>query len=112
MTAPVSPTPPPDWPAQAADAIVRNIDKLKGKTTVPARTAAKAMKYGPAVAMFGSVIAVLLLIGSLRFFERLLIKVGDIWSISWLAEPMWMIYLFFGVVFTSIGWRLWSQAKI
>ncbi len=112
MTAPVPSTPPPDWPAQAADAIVRNVDKVRNKTTVPARTAAKGLKYGPAVATFISVISVLLLIGSLRFFERLLIKIGDTWSVSWLAEPMWMIYTLFGVVFTCTGWRLWSKAKI
>lgn len=75
MAAPISPVRPPaggglvpaEWPAQAADAIVDTIDKVKDKTTRPAITAARAVVYGLLAAIVAPValILVLVLIGRL-----------------------------------------------
>jgi hypothetical protein len=107
MTSPAPLTPDDEWPAQAADAIVRVVDSVKQKTTVPAETAAKALIYGPAIALFGTVLLVVLTLAFFRGFERLLIWIGEVTGAPIFEQPMWMVYVFVGVVFTlSGGWLL------
>ncbi len=112
MTSPVPTLPDEEWPAQAADAIVRVVDSVKQKTTVPAHTVAKGLKYGPAALLFGTVIVVALTIAGFRAFERLLILIGDKTGASVLQEPMWIVYVVVGTLFTLVGLRLWGKARL
>lgn len=77
MAAPTSPSRPPagglvpaEWPAQAADAIVETIDKVKDKTTKPAITAARAVVYGLLAAIVGAVATILLLVLVVRLYAN------------------------------------------
>lgn len=61
---------PAEWPAQAADAIVENIGKVRDKTTKPAITAARALVYGLIAAIVGILAAVLVLIFVARVYDN------------------------------------------
>lgn len=110
---PVAPSPPEsaDWPKQATDSIVRVVDSVRDKTTGPAVAAARAVVYGTILAVLGLPLSVLLLVGLMRITERLLIMLGEWQQWSFLAEPMWLVYLLFGSAFFLVGVRLWAKAK-
>lgn len=114
MTSPTPTKPDDDWPVQAADAIVRVVDGVRQKTTKPAYTAAKGLKYGPAIAVFGTFIAIAMLVFLTRLLEHL-ISWGLGEELGWFdgvfLEPMWMIYLLVGVVFTGAGRWMWKKAR-
>ena len=44
-----------DWPAQAADTIVRVVGQVRDRTTGPAITAARAVVFGLLAAILGTV---------------------------------------------------------
>jgi hypothetical protein len=110
---PVAPSPPDttDWPKQATDSIVRVVDTVRDKTAGPAVTAARGIVYGSILAVLSIPLFVLVLAGSMRALERILIKVGETWNVSWLLEPMWLVYLIFGLAFLLAGQRLWRRAR-
>lgn len=89
---------PAEWPAQAADAVVDTISKVRDKTTKPALTAARALVYGIIVAVVGSVAATLLLI--------LLIR-----ALSYLPGNIWTVYLALSLVFGLTGISLLRKAN-
>jgi hypothetical protein len=112
-TLPSLPTPSlgDDWPRQATDAVVNVVDAVREKTTGPAVNAAHAIKYGIVAAISGAVLGVVALIGLIRGSEALLQVIGTWLDISWLAEPIWIVYLFYGFVFCLAGLILFRRAN-
>lgn len=83
---------PAEWPAHAADLIVDNIAKVRDKTTKPALIAARAAVFGLVATIIGSIGAVVLVIGLVRFASNYL--PGD---------QVWQLYVVLFVVFTLLG---------
>jgi len=61
-----------DWPAQAADAIVEQVGKVRDRTTGPAVRIAGYVVFGAFAVLLGSVALVLLLIGAFRALDAYL----------------------------------------
>jgi hypothetical protein len=110
---PVAPSPPEttDWPKQATDSIVRVVDTVRDKTAGPAVTAARAIVYGTILAVLALPLFLLALVGTMRAVERGLIMIGESREIAWLLQPMWLVYLLFGLLFFIVGLRLWAKAR-
>lgn len=111
---PVAPTPPDpsaDWPKQATDSIVRVVDQVRDKTAGPAVTAARGIVYGSILAILALPLFLFLLVGLMRAMERGLIMIGESREWSLLLQPMWLVYLFFGLIFFLVGLRLWARAR-
>lgn len=70
---------PAEWPAQAADAIVENIGKVRDKTTKPAITAARGLVYGLIAAIVGILAVVMVLILSVRLYDNYV--PGNVWPL-------------------------------
>jgi hypothetical protein len=104
--------PAQDWPAQAADTIVKVVDDIRSKSTEKAVVAARAVVFGLVIGALAVVAGVLLLVGSLRALQ-----VG----ISWAVErgggnlshtrAVWISYLSMGVVLLGLGGFLWKKAN-
>lgn len=109
--APAAPDPASDWPKQATDSIVRVVDSVRDKTAGPAVTAARAVVYGSILAILALPLFILLLVGAMRALERGLIMIGESRGIAWLLQPMWLVYLLFGLLFFVVGLRLWARAR-
>jgi hypothetical protein len=109
--APTAPEAPGDWPKQATDSIVRVVDSVRDKTAGPAVTAARGIVYGTILIALAIPLFVLLLVGAMRALERGFIMIGESRNISLLLEPMWLVYLLFGLLFFVVGLRLWSRAR-
>lgn len=100
-----------DWPAQATDAVVKVVDAVRDKTTGPAVNAAHATKYGIVVFFMVAVLGPLLLIMLFRLTEVALQGIGRLFNLDWLSEPMWIVYVFYGSIFSVIGLWLWRKAN-
>lgn len=92
-----------DWPARAADQIVDIVGSIRDKTTGPALKASRAVVYGLASVFIGVAAAVLLAVGLVRFVNVYLpdAVVGE--------RHMWASYLLIGILFTGVGFFLWSK---
>lgn len=111
---PVAPTPPDptgDWPKQATDSIVRVVDTVRDKTAGPAITAARAVVYGSILAILAVPLFLFVLTGAMRVTERGFIMIGESRGWSWLDQPMYLVYLFYGLVFFVLGLWLWGKAR-
>lgn len=110
---PVAPSAPStgDWPKQATDSIIRLVDNVRDRTTGPAVTAARALVYGSIIAILGLPLFILTLIGSMRLFEHLLLKIGEWQQWAWMTDPMWFVYEVFGTSFLIVGLVLWAKAR-
>lgn len=97
------PMPPEDWPAQATRSIVRTVDSVRDKTTGPAVNAARYLIFGTTIALLAVPVFIVLLIFAGRVTENLLELLG-------LEEPMWLVYLIYGTLFTAAGLVLWRKA--
>lgn len=100
-----------DWPKLATDAVVKLVDSVREKTTGPAINGAHALKYGIVAGILISVFSVIALIGAMRLSEALLQKIGSTWDVTWLAEPMWIVYLVYGAALSLIGLWLWRKSN-
>jgi hypothetical protein len=87
---------PGDWPAQAADTIVRLVGQVADKTTGPARTAARGIVYGLLGGLLGAACAVMLAIAGVRVIDNYLVGQGN----------TWLAHLLVGAPFTLLGWFL------
>ena len=87
---------PAEWPAQAADAIVDTIGKVRDKTTRPAITAVRAMVYGIIILTAVVLIVVIGLILAGRLMEAV-------------PGPIYWAYALLGVVLLLGG--LWALRK-
>ena len=92
-----------DWPAQAADTVVRLVGQVRDKTTGPAITAARAIVYGLLAGLLGLTAGVLMAIGFVRLLDAYLPSsvFGD--------THTWAAHLVLGVVFSGSGLFLWRQ---
>jgi hypothetical protein len=80
QTTPASPAAPSvpavtdqqDWPAQAADAIVEQVGKVRDRTTGPAIKASGYIVFGAFATLLGTVALVLFLIGAFRALDAYL----------------------------------------
>lgn len=102
-----TPTSPPvdtsDWPAQAADTIERVVGSVRDKTTGPAITAARWVVYGTFALVVGTVVAILLAIGTVRLLD---VYLPD----AWVGEDhMWLAHLIVSALFALTGGLLWSR---
>ena len=99
----LSPAPPADWPQQATNSIVKVVDTVRDKTTGPALSAAQWAVYGTVIALLAIPLLILLLVGIMRLLEGMLS--------TWLNEPIWIVYLVVGTLFTVGGLWCWRKAK-
>lgn len=90
---------PPEWPGQAADAIVDTIAKVRDRTTKPAIVAARGLVYGLMALIVGHVAAVLLLI-----------VVVHMWD-NWFPGHVWVLYAILFVAFSTAGLILLRKAN-
>lgn len=92
-----------DWPAQAADTIVRLVGQVRDKTTGPAITAARGIVYGLLAALLGLTAGVLVAIASVRLLDAYLPS-------SVFGEThTWAAHLVLGLVFSAGGLALWRM---
>ena len=91
---------PATWPAQAADTIVDVVDRVRDKTTKPALKAARAVVYGPIIA----IVTPILLILAVALLVRL-------WSILLDDRWIWTLYGGLGLVCIVGGLVLLRKAK-
>jgi hypothetical protein len=98
-----APTVEGDWPAQAADTIVRVVGQVRDATTGKVEGAARAIVYGLLAGILGAVIAVLVAIAGVRVLDAYLPsdQVGD--------DHVWLAHLLIGAVFTVGGMVLWRK---
>ena len=91
------PGPRDDWPAQAADTIVRVVGQVRDKTTGPAITVARGVVYGTLALILGITALVLLAIASVRIL--------DVYLPEWLTgdDNTWAAHLIVGLVFSGFG---------
>ena len=94
-----------DWPAQAADTIVKVVGQVRDKTTGPAITAARGIVYGLLAGLLGTACAAMLAIALVRVIDVYLPDdaVG--------GENTWLAHLIVGVTFSLLGLFLWSKRR-
>jgi hypothetical protein len=90
-----------DWPAQAADTIVRVVGQVRDKTTGPIQKAARGAVYGVLAALLGIACLVLLAIVLVRILDSYV--VGE--------DNTWLAHLIVGVVFLLAGSVLWGKGR-
>lgn len=106
-TSPASSAPPPasadtpDWPAQAADAIVEQVGKVRDRTTGPAVKISGYLVFGAFAVLLGSVAFVLLLIGAFRALDAYLPDAVFGEEHTWAAHSILGAILVLGGLFTS-----------
>jgi hypothetical protein len=88
-----------DWPAQAADAVVRVVGQVRDKTVTPAYTVARGIVYGLLAAILGTMALVLVLVALVRLVN------------SYLPGDVWAAYLLLGGLITLVGLVLWTQRR-
>lgn len=91
--------PPDDWPAQAADTVVRLVGTVRDRTTGPAVTVARAVVYGLLAAIVGVVALVLVVAALIRFVD------------VWVPGEVWSAHLIVGAVLTLGGLLLWRKRR-
>jgi len=99
-----------DWPAQAADTIVRVVGQVRDRTTGPAITAARAVVFGLLGAILGTVA---LVIFSVLLTRVTVIGVDALLDATGLERPgraVWIAHFVDGVLFVLIGLVLWKKA--
>jgi hypothetical protein len=90
-----------DWPAQAADTIVRVVGQVRDKTTGPIQKAARATVYGLLALLLSFVCAVLFAISLVRILDSYVVGEGN----------TWLAHLIVGFVFLLPGLLLWRKGK-
>ena len=95
--------PRPDWPTQAADAVVRYVDRVKAGTTDRAMALAKGVVYGTFAIILGIVLLIVLLLGVFRAADRLRDLI--------VADSVWLTYVSLGVVFVLVGQFVFSRRR-
>ncbi len=95
-----------DWGDQAADTIESVVLTVKEKTTVPLRTAARAVVYGFVLAVLGTVLLLLTVVA--------VVRIADVWLLGWAGRAhghvrLWIAYTVVGMAFTFAGLWCWSK---
>jgi len=94
---PGNPLTDPNWADEMTDTVVRTIDAVRDKTTVPVIYAARGLVFGIVAAFLGVFVLVLLILGLLRGTQALL----DIWVSQ--ARAVYLSYLIVGSVICIAG---------
>ncbi|MFP5577722.1 MAG: hypothetical protein ACLGIZ_05715 [Acidimicrobiia bacterium] len=91
----------PDWPAQAADAIVEQVGKVRDRTAGPAIKFSGYVVFGAFAILLGTVAFVLFLIGTFRLLDAYLPSAvfGD--EHTWAAHSILGAVLVLGGLLTS-----------
>ncbi|MBV9953593.1 MAG: hypothetical protein JO291_16685 [Acidimicrobiia bacterium] len=108
---PASVAPRDDWPAQAADTIVRVVGQVRDKTTGPAITASRAIVFGLLAAILGTVLLVAV---SMVLLRVTVIGVHELLDVTNLERPgreVWIAYFVDAALFALIGAVLWRRAS-
>lgn len=82
---------PAEWSAQAADAVVDVVAKVRDKTTRPALVAVRAVVYGIVIGVAAVAALVLTVILLLRMYA------------NWVPGPFWIAYAVLAVLFMAGG---------
>jgi hypothetical protein len=96
-------TPRPDWPTQAADAVVRYVDQIRAGTTDRVMTLAKGVVYGTFLLILGALLGILAVLGAFRGVDRVRELI--------VSDSVWITYVSLGVVFVLGGQFLFSKRK-
>ena len=91
----------PDWPAQAADAIVEQVGKVRDRTTGPAIKISGYVVFGAFAALLGTVALILFLIGAFRVIDAYLPDSVFGEEHTWAAHSMLGALLVLAGLFTS-----------
>ena len=94
-----------DWPAQAADTIVRVVGQVRDKTAGPAITAARGIVYGLLAGLLGGMAAILLAIVAVRVLDAYLPDAVFGEQHTWAAHGL------VGLLFSAVGLVLWSKRR-
>jgi hypothetical protein len=97
VTAPVT----DDWPAQAADTIVRVVGQVRDKTAGPAQKAARGTVYGLLAALLATVCVVL--------FAIILVRILDTYVVG--EDNTWLAHFIVAFVFIVPGLILWRKGR-
>lgn len=88
-----------DWTVTTADTVERVVGSIRDKTTVPLTTVARALVYGPIVAVMGVAVLVLLSIVAVRLGANYL-PVGSHARAAWVTEgAIGVLFVLFGAWF-------------
>lgn len=93
-----------DWPAQVAERIESLVATVKGKTTVPATTAARGLVFGLVVAVLGVVLLFFLVIGVVRILDVYL-------PYHPMGRRVWTVDAGAGAIFLVAGAFLWKKRR-
>jgi len=99
-----------DWPAQAADTIVRVVGQVRDRTTGNAITAARGVVYGIIVGILATVALVLLWV---LVYRGLVIGIGTLLSAfdaDRAGRANWITNIVLGIGFTGFGAFAWRKA--
>jgi hypothetical protein len=91
----------PDWPAQAADAIVEQVGKVRDRTTGPAIKISGYVVFGAFAALLGTVAFVLFLVGAFRALDAYLPDAVFGEEHTWAAHSILGAILVLGGLLTS-----------
>ncbi len=100
-----------EWPAQAADTIVRVVGSVRDKTTGPAITAARGAVYGLLAAILGTtalVLASVLAVRALAIAVDALLELGDA---DRAGRSVWIAHAVVGLAMTLAGLWAWRKAR-
>lgn len=82
---------PAEWSAQAADAVVDLVAKVRDRTTRPALVAARALVYGIVIGVAAVAALVITIVLLLRMYD------------NWVPGPLWIAYAALAVIFMAAG---------
>ena len=89
-----------NWPAQAADAVIKTVDVVRDKTTGPIQTAARGLVYGIMAVVIGTMVLVLVIVAMIRFLDAIQ-PFGNIW----------FPYLELGIAFSVGGYLVFRRRR-
>ena len=105
-TMPGNPLTDPNWADEMTETVVRTVDAVRDKTTVPVIYAARGAVFGIIAAFLGVFILVLVILGLLRGTQELL----DIWVTH--AQAVYLSYLIVGGLICIAGLVLFHKRNV
>lgn len=99
-----------DWPAQAADTIVRVVGSVRDRTTGPAITASRAAVYGTLAAVLATTALVLFCIVAVRAVVLGVDALLEVLDIDRAGRAVWISHLLLGTGISLAGLAIWRKA--
>lgn len=94
---PGNPLTDPNWADEMTETVVRTVETVREKTTVPVIYAARGLVFGILAAFLGIFALVLVIIGLLRGMQALL----DLWVSN--ERAVYLSYLIVGAAISLVG---------